>query len=138
MLLSASYSLAGHVAFSSSLMSHLHRHPAGKSRIYRWTRNVIRHKRRKIFRHICRLLIVRRKGKIGCSASSQETQSPHRRGVPESNSRLAVEAVICGKQRSCFQRMCTSQITSGAKPTRRALRRSCSALASVTAHGWAI
>nr|AJF40277.1 hypothetical protein [Pseudomonas sp. IR46]AJF40281.1 hypothetical protein [Pseudomonas monteilii]AJF40285.1 hypothetical protein [Pseudomonas sp. IR53]AJF40289.1 hypothetical protein [Pseudomonas sp. IR54] len=49
------------------------------------------------------------------SAPSQETQSPHRRGIPESNGRLVVEAVICGQQRSCFQRMCTSQITVRAK-----------------------
>ncbi len=60
-------------------------------------------------------LIVRRKGNIGYSAPSQVTQSPHQRSVPESNGRLTVEAVICGQQRSCFQRMCTSQITSGAK-----------------------
>ena len=60
-------------------------------------------------------LIVRRNGNIGYSAPSQETHSPHRRGVPESNGRRVVEAVICGQQRSCFQRMCTSQITFRAK-----------------------
>lgn len=45
------------------------------------------------------------------SAPYRKAQPPHRRGFPESNGRLTVEAVICAQQRSCYHTMRTSRVT---------------------------